>query len=52
MRGNPDNTLEIRLVAVQVAAIMKVESPSAFQDVALVDGGDGHLMVQSSHPKV
>lgn len=52
MRGTADNTLEVRLVAVQVAAIMRQEAPAGFQDVELVDGGDGWMSVRSGHPKV
>jgi hypothetical protein len=53
MRGNRDNTIEIRLVAVQIAAIMRVEAPAIFQDVEIVvDETDGWLSVKSEHEKV
>jgi len=52
MRGNAENTLEIRLVAAQVAEIMLREAPAIFQDFMVSDGDDGHPVVRSEHRKV
>ncbi len=52
LRGTEDNTLEIRLVAVQLAEIMMREAPAIFQDFAVVEGSDGHPVVKSGHKKV
>ncbi len=41
------NVLEVRLVAVSVARIMKVEAPALFQDVEVADGPDGYSFVHS-----
>ena len=52
MRGNAENTLEIRLVAAQVARIMIKEAPASFQDVGVGRGEDGWPVVTSHHRKV
>jgi thymidylate synthase (FAD) len=52
MRGNPDNTLEIRLVAAQLARIMSLEAPGIFQDITIIQDTDGWPTVQSKYPKV
>jgi thymidylate synthase (FAD) len=52
LRGTADNTLEIRLVAAQIARIMMAEAPAIFQDFSIVDGDDGHPVVASVHRKV
>lgn len=52
LRGTPDNVLEIRLVAVDVARIMKREAPSIFQDIQIGEADDGHPVVVSAFRKV
>lgn len=52
MRGTVDNTLEIRLVAVGLAEIMKLEAPAIFQDFEIVLADDGYPVVRSAYPKV
>jgi len=52
LRGTEANTLEIRLVAVQVAKIMLKESPAVFQDFSIGVGDDGHPIVVSTFQKV
>lgn len=51
-RGHSGNVLEIRMVALEVLKVMKVEAPAIFEDVALVLGADGIEEVQSLHRKV
>lgn len=52
LRGNPDNTLEIRLVAVQILDIMKVEAPSMFLDMGVEMHEDGYPVVTCVFSKV
>lgn len=52
LRGTPDNTLEIRLVACDIASIMLSEAPAIFQDFAIIDGEDGYPVVTSIYRKV
>jgi len=52
LRGTPDNILEIRLVACDVAEIMIAEAPAIFQDFNVHDGDDGYPVVVSVHRKV
>lgn len=52
LRGTVDNVLEVRLVAVDVAKIMMMESSAAFQDFAILDNEDGYPVVSSVHTKV
>ena len=52
MRGNPSNTIEVRLVAAQVAEIMRVEAPAIFQDVAVNTDDDQLPTVTVGHHKV
>lgn len=52
MRGTEANTLEIRLVAVQLAKLMQVEAPSIFQDMEILEGSDGHEVVTFKYHKV
>lgn len=52
LRGQPDNVLEIRLVACEIARIMKIEAPHMFQDVEIGMETDGHPAVSSRWRKV
>ena len=52
LRGAPDNTLEIRLVAAAVATLLKGDSPSLFADFAIVEHDDGYPRVESKWRKV
>jgi thymidylate synthase (FAD) len=52
LRGKRDNVLEIRLVAAQVARIMKQEAPAIFQDIEIGAADDGHPVVTSRWGKV
>lgn len=52
LRGAPDNVPEIRMVAAQLAAIMKIEAPAIFQDMEIQEGADGFPTVISRHRKV
>lgn len=52
LRGNEDNTLEIRLVAVQLARILKVEAPAIFADFTEITGADGHPVMSCKWRKV
>lgn len=52
LRGNADNTLEVRLVAAQVARIMMAEAPALFQDFRVEDAEDGWPTVSSTFRKV
>jgi thymidylate synthase (FAD) len=51
MRGTPNNTLEIRLVACQLASIMKIEASAMFQDFIFGENG-GYPTVISKYRKV
>jgi thymidylate synthase (FAD) len=52
LRGAIDNTVEIRLVAVQVARIMKQECPAIFSDILTPDAADLWPYVSSRVRKV
>lgn len=52
MRGAPDNTVEIRMVAAQVAEFMKVEAPCIFPDVNVYTADDGFPAVSTKWRKV
>jgi thymidylate synthase (FAD) len=52
LRGQPDNVLDIRLVACDVACIMRSEAPAMFQDVEVGPWEDGEPFVVSSRRKV
>ena len=52
MRGNSANTVEIRIVAAQVAKIMLIEAPAIFQDFSVVIDEDGWPTVKSVWQKV
>lgn len=52
LRGDPANTVEIRIVAARVAEIMIAEAPAIFQDFRVSDGADGWPIVESGHRKV
>jgi thymidylate synthase (FAD) len=52
LRGTKDNALEIRLVAAQVAQIMRREAPAIFQDLEVSPGADDQPIVTSRWRKV
>lgn len=53
LRGEWSNVPEIRCVAAQVVALLKVEAPALFGDLAVgVDPEDGFPIVSSTHSKV
>ncbi|MGH9328351.1 MAG: FAD-dependent thymidylate synthase [Terriglobia bacterium] len=51
-RGSPHADTEIRLLAVEIARILKRESPGIFHDVELVDEPDGFPSLRIAHSKV
>lgn len=52
LRGNEDNTLEIRLVVVQLARILKAEAPAIFADFEETAGADGYPVMSCKWRKV
>lgn len=52
LRGAPDNIVEIRMVAAQVAEFMKVEAPYIFPDVECYEAEDGFPAVRTKWRKV
>ena len=52
LRGSPHADTEIRLLAVEIARLLKQESPNIFHDIELVDEPDGMPAVRVLHSKV
>ena len=52
LRGSPHADTEIRLLAVEIARLLKQESPNIFHDIELVDEPDGMPAVRVQHSKV
>lgn len=52
MRGSSHADVEIRQLAIEIAKILKRESPNIFQDVEIVKDESGVETVQVSHSKV
>ena len=52
LRGSPHADTEIRLLAVEVARVLKPESPNIFHDVEIVDEPDGMPAIRVLHSKV
>src|SRR5947207_15617482 len=52
LRGSPHADTEIRLLAVEVARLLKQESPNIFRDVEVYDESDGMPAVRVQHSKV
>ncbi len=52
LRGSPHADTEIRLLAVQIARLLKRESPNIFHDVEVYDEADGMPAVRVTHSKV
>ena len=52
LRGAEDNVLEIRMVALQVARLMRAEAPAAFEDYEEFTGADGFVAVRNARGTV
>jgi thymidylate synthase (FAD) len=52
LRGSPHADTEIRLLAVEIARLLKQESPNIFRDVEVYDDPDGMPAVRVQHSKV
>lgn len=52
MRGGEENTVEIRMVAAQVLALMQAEAPTVFAGLEVAIGDDGHVAVKGPRRKV
>jgi thymidylate synthase (FAD) len=52
LRGSPHADTEIRLLAVEIARLLKRESPNIFHDVEVYDEADAMPAVRVSHSKV
>ncbi len=52
LRGSPHADTEIRLLAVEVARLLKQESPNIFRDIEVYDESDGMPAVRVQHSKV
>jgi thymidylate synthase (FAD) len=52
LRGAPENTVEIRMVAAQVAEFMRVEAQCIFPDVVIYTAEDGFPAVRTTWRKV
>lgn len=51
LRRSPHTETEIRLLAVEIARLLKRESPNIFHDVEVYDEAAGMLAVRGSIPK-
>jgi len=52
LRGSPHADTEIRLLAVEVARVLKKEGPNIFHDVEIIEEPDGMPSVRVQHSKV
>jgi len=52
LRGSPHADTEIRVLTVEIARLLKQESPNIFRDVEVYDDADGMPAVRVQHSKV